>query len=178
MSTVGELAGAGWRIVFFREHDRIAHRIVSGDAQQPLIESLEGAADEDWPASPPLQQVHFQPGRGGGSAALLVGMAGRSHWSAAIELDGPGRLAVFEIACRVSGSPGWLGTSYRLTGPDTIGYSAGALRVGPIELPSPPSESNCLPWSVQQTILRLAVVPDAGAWPQTIRWGYTLRYEP
>ena len=52
---------------------------------RPLLESIEGTATDDWPPSPPLQSLSIETLPDGRRVALLVGMAGRSHWSASIE---------------------------------------------------------------------------------------------
>lgn len=127
----GSLESGRLRMDFHRTGDRLAHRIwlKSGPAtaaagpsdpleETLLLESLEGTNSEDWPASPPWQQLdwHSLPGRG--QAALLVGLAGRSHWSASIEPVKCGW--VLDIACRVKSAPQGcrlatrLGSSYRL----------------------------------------------------------------
>jgi len=104
------LEADGLRVVFIRQGDRYAHRIEVFDAAdwRPAWESLEGTADDVWPPSPPLQQLHVER-RAEGPVALLVGMAGRTHWSAAVEVvrdlaGGPGsRQAIrFDMAARVS----------------------------------------------------------------------------
>ncbi|HEY5313316.1 MAG TPA: hypothetical protein VIK18_12390 [Pirellulales bacterium] len=178
MKPAGELTGAGWRIVFVRSGDRIAHHVelADGDQREPLLVSIEGSPDEPSPASPPLQQVHFQPLPGGGQAALLVGMAGRSHWSAAVEVPADGRQAAFEIACRAVAPPAWLGSSYRLESKLTVEYSPTSVWLGPLELAIEPLGQAAAPtWTLGQQVLQLAVSPPAGRWPQTIIWRYALR---
>jgi hypothetical protein len=112
MSSPAAVLEAGkLRVVFFRQGDRYTHRIELFDAAssdwRPVWESLEGSADEVWPPSPPLQQLHVER-RAEGPVALLVGMAGRTHWSAAVEVlsdpaGGPGAPPAirFDIAARV-----------------------------------------------------------------------------
>src|SRR5262245_46882266 len=50
----------------------------------------------------------------GRCAALLVGMAGRSHWSGSIEATPASAEIVFDLACRHSGAPQELGSRYRV----------------------------------------------------------------
>ncbi len=78
-----------------------------------LLESCEGQSSDTWPASPPLQQLLIEPRGAAGHVALLVGMAGRSHWSLSIEplVDRVGFR--FDAACRLSGPPEWLGHVWR-----------------------------------------------------------------
>jgi len=46
-----------------------------------------------------------------GAALVGVGQAGRSHYSASVTAEAGGTLR-FEVACRISGEPGWLGSTY------------------------------------------------------------------
>jgi hypothetical protein len=131
------LEADGVRVAFVRQRDRYAHRVDVFDATaggwRTELESVEGTADDVWPAGPPLQHLHVEQ-RTEGPVALLVGMAGRTHWSAAVEvvrgaLDGA-KVIRFDIAARLPAAPGagqgggpsggpsgaaepWLGTTYR-----------------------------------------------------------------
>jgi hypothetical protein len=79
----------------------------------PLLESADDGDIEGWPQSPPLQSLSFQALPDSRRAALLVGMAGRSHWSASIE-PLPGQAAMqFDIACRVNAPRVVMGSRYR-----------------------------------------------------------------
>ncbi len=94
--------------------DRYAHCLeLTRDGQSLVgLRSLEGADHETWPASPALQQLNLQTSGAGRSCALLLGMAGKNHWSASVETRAD-RL-VFDIACRVQEPAGWLGSSYQI----------------------------------------------------------------
>src|SRR6185295_18953513 len=86
---------------FEKRLDRYAHRIalVCDSETTPLAESVEGWPEDDWPPSPALQQLQMEDrprqsphphplpkGEGEDHAvALLVGMAGHSHWSLGVE---------------------------------------------------------------------------------------------
>lgn len=93
--------------------DRYGHSILANCGDRPIVvlTSAEGTAQENWPASPPLQQLSFLDLPDNRRAALLVGMAGQSHWSLSVT-SGPDEL-VFESACRVSKLPERLGSEYR-----------------------------------------------------------------
>lgn len=84
-----------------------------------IVESLEGPApggDPRWPASPPLVEVSAAK-TSCGPAALAVGLAGRSHFSASVVPLAEARgVLLFEIACRFQEEPVWLGSSYLLDG--------------------------------------------------------------
>ncbi|NBT13710.1 MAG: hypothetical protein EBS56_09045 [Planctomycetia bacterium] len=95
--------------------DRWAHEIGLEDGG--TWRSVEGpeasGGDPRWPASPVLVELsRLQTPRG--PALLGVGSAGRSHFSASIDVDPdvPDRLR-FEIACRIHEPPAWLGSTYR-----------------------------------------------------------------
>lgn len=117
MSDAGEtiLAADGIRVVFFRRGDRFAHRIETYDpvvdAWRDALQSAEGDADEAWPPSPPLQQLHVER-RPTGDVVLLVGMAGRTHWSVAVEASADRRGLIFDAAARVQSAPQRLGSRY------------------------------------------------------------------
>ena len=103
--------GLALRIRFTRERDRYAHAILAVEPsgrEHLLLESVEGTPEDEFPPSPPLQSLSIEELAPGRRAALLVGMAGRSHWSASIEAV-PGIAAlVFDIACRVANDPSLL----------------------------------------------------------------------
>jgi len=102
------------RVEFVWRGDRYGHVIsaVIGGQTELLLESLEGTPADDWPPSPPLQSLHRERLPDGRTALLLVGAAGRSHWSASVEALAEPRL-IFDIACRHSGRPLWLGSQYQ-----------------------------------------------------------------
>ena len=112
----GSLESARWRVSFFRLGDRVAHAIFSREAggEVELYRSLEGTDADDWPPSPPLKELSFEQRPGGVQLALLVGMAGASHWSLSVELDPATERLTFDAACRLSGVPRWLGSTYEL----------------------------------------------------------------
>lgn len=117
MNEAGEtiLAADGVRVVFFRRGDRYAHRIdrydPDADVWRGVLESAEGDDDEAWPPSPPLQQLHVER-RATGDVVLLVGMAGRTHWSVAVEASADRRGVTFDAAARVQTAPQRLGSRY------------------------------------------------------------------
>jgi hypothetical protein len=116
---------------FTWRHDRWMHEILFPDGT--AWRSLEGPAapeaDPRWPASPVLVDLSRLEGPHG-PALLGVGRAGRSHFSASIG-PAPARAdrILFELACRVTEPPGWLGSTY--AGPGgivRIEPAAGAVR--------------------------------------------------
>ncbi|WP_145054388.1 hypothetical protein [Lignipirellula cremea] len=108
-----------WEVEFERQQDRFAHRILwrPGKTAAPwVLASVEGADTDNWPPSPPLQQLSIEE-QAGRPIALLVGMAGKSHWSMSVEPTDQGML--FDVACRQGVETGKLGSSYLLTPPST-----------------------------------------------------------
>lgn len=161
--------------------DRFAHEIwaADGDDWRPLMSSVEGTPEQSWPPSAPLQTLHVET-RPEGPIALLVGMAGKCHWSASVELDAERHQVRFELAARVRppGSP-WLGSTYQLA----QGYRAVPVHGDRLELSASgaahpgiaiqSAESGTLvELSSQGGVLiaaREILVADA---PATIRWSY------
>jgi hypothetical protein len=92
-----------------------------------LFESQEGNSEEDWPASPPLQFVSIETRPKKLPVALLMGMAGGSHWSASIEQHPAEHSLRFDIACRAGSHPDKLGSRYRF-GPrvENLNFDEGA----------------------------------------------------
>ncbi|MCE9528571.1 MAG: hypothetical protein K8R36_21205 [Planctomycetales bacterium] len=96
------------RLVLQQVADRVAHSIQVLDHSSRVLaelKSVEGTTADEWPASPALQSCSVQEIRPGETTAFLVGMSGKSHWSASIEaISGQGVLH-FDFACRVSQAP-------------------------------------------------------------------------
>lgn len=117
-SEVIEAVGSDGRVLrvdFVWRGDRYAHTVSMIDtdgAIVPLLKSIEGETDDNWPASPPLQTLSVENLIDKGRVALLVGMAGRSHWSASIESVHGEAKVVFDLACRHSEAPNRLGSYY------------------------------------------------------------------
>jgi hypothetical protein len=104
------------RVVFDHRIDRWGHRIEIRREEQWIaaFSSIEGDSSDDWPPSPAFQHIHVQSVALNGPTALLVGKAGSTHWSAAIEADREAGVLRFDIACRLSIEPKQLGSSYSL----------------------------------------------------------------
>jgi hypothetical protein len=166
------LEGGGLSVVFTRRGDRFGHAVycmscaAPGDGPtntQPYLESIEGTPDDDWPASPPLKELHFESRPDGRRLALLVGMAGKSHWSASVELDPSAGRLTFDVACRLRGPAKRLGSMYHLASTDapnpaTIVAERESARLSIV------AESRLIvePISVLATC------------PQTVRWRYVV----
>lgn len=177
---LGAIEAGDWRVEFFWRVDRVAHRISrrEGATWFLVAESIEGGPDDAWPPSPPFQQVHFERRVDDSTVALLVGMAGGSHWSASVEVDAEGSLH-WDIACRLAGIPERLGTSYlseatAKVADEPLMIAIGDARViliardGNDQVAVSNFEGRALDW-------RIPVSPTSRA--QTIRWQYSFRAE-
>jgi hypothetical protein len=191
-----------FRVDFLLNSDRIAHVVYvtadRGDSEPTWIEfmrSIESSPEVVWPDSPPLQELHVEA-RDERSVALLVGRAGKSHWSASIGSeaatvgsDDAADVLVFDIACRVSGLPEMLGSTYELAegvswreNGSSNGRGTGcsiALMVGmssewrlDIDAPGIVSlEQNAGRMRIQAPTAELTL-------PATVRWRFTLAHLP
>lgn len=160
--SLSRLDSNGLCLELFRQRDRYHHRIVAADGT-PLLTSIEGNDQDDWPPSPPLQQLSIEEIRPGVEVALLVGMAGKSHWSVSIEpqLDHPG--FIFDVACRIAQSPTCLGSRYDLHASDATPVQLTGLDVGHAAT------------QVDSGSARWTVAPDDNDKPgTTVRWKYSI----
>lgn len=162
------------RARFQRTADRFEHAIEVQSADGRWIsiaKSAEGDAYDLWPASPPFQELHVEQ-RGEMQVALLVGNAGKSHWSGSIEAHVSDEKLVFDVACRAREAPQWLGSTYQMVESNQL---SGGFR--------PRFEAAAEATAVQTDGSRVRVAPidmaDAvkgnsasHAWPKTIRWQY------
>lgn len=161
--------------------DRVSHRIEVLDADSRILaelRSLEGTSADEWPPSPALQSCSLQEIRPGERAAFLVGMAGKSHWSASMEAVAREGAFVFDFACRVHQAPHWLGTSYAIQWPSPHPVTRFQLLPAgiSIHLIKPADEirgADLAPMSEQS--LRYSC-PDAlpAKFPATLRWRYRI----
>lgn len=168
-------AGGGLSIALARVGDRYRHAVSigAGDSTRVILQSLEGADQEAWPSSPPFQELHLERPRNAFETALVVGRAGRGHWSASIEADGGQETITFDVACRCSGAIDWLGSRYHcLAGPLLDGGRTFVL--------TPEYELQVLEGDLQLTedgaTPVFAIVPRYSALPtaQTVRWKYRI----
>ena len=157
-------SGVGLRIEFQWCTDRYGHTVSITDSTGaiiPLLKSIEGHSEDAWPPSPPLQSLSIETLPDGRRAALLVGMAGGSHWSASIESIAGQPALCFDLACRHSHSPNWLGSRYRrLAGAESKLTIRG--------------EDVRVVYDTQDTVIK----PTAPAVPAgTTRWKFAIRLE-
>lgn len=174
------------RVRFLFAEDRYAHEIwlaVRGE-WIAVLASVEGSPSEDWPASPPFQSLHFEQLGTANQSALLVGMAGKSHWSASIERDPAGDCARFDIACRVRGAtaPGLSSTYRTMSGvsarrphDDKLEFNAPSLVNMSLQLSSPQESPRASFEIVEGKVRIVADDPAETDSSRTVRWRYTLR---
>jgi hypothetical protein len=157
------------RLRFFWRGDRYAHRLELADWPEGDVglESLEGDAGDAWPPSPALQQLSVQQGDGGQPCALLLGMAGKSHWSMSVEARAS--TLWFDVACRLQQQPDRLGSSYRVV--EQTPFQIGDI---PFVLESEPDEGTLV---YDDREGRVAILPPqlTKDLPTTVRWRYRLR---
>ena len=113
-------SGAALGIEFVRLADRYQHVVYvqrpgsGADGPVEAMASAEGDSAEAWPPSPPLQSLSIETLTDGRRVALLVGMAGRGHWSASVETDEAKTALIFDIACRSTVRPERLLSCYEI----------------------------------------------------------------
>jgi hypothetical protein len=175
--------------------DRYGHTVTVDrrGSRMPLLESLEGSSGNDWPSSPPIQEISdctIESDSNRGEVILFVGAAGRSHWAMTLTIrdhwiDHAARVyqseIFFDVACRVSDRPAWLGTSYRvLCGQVAVSEKLRQARV-------PADAPNCLiigenadvkldTSTGPYPIIRCeAPTTSREVLPDTVRWRYAIR---
>lgn len=166
--------GIGIRVVFVRVADRYAHRIelVGSDRASVALESIEGDNQDDWPPSPPLQQLTIESRQGNRTVALLVGAAGRTHWSASVQSDPERRQITFDVACRLGETPRRLSSSYRTSSDATTVPLDRQPQFG-IE-PADDAVSVIIDRSEQRWVIRPSMTQTPA--PTTVRWTYRAVY--
>lgn len=109
-------------VQFYRFENRFGHQIDIDLAAGSLKLRTDDALVDEWPPSPPLQDIHFED-RGEHQLLFGVGMAGQTHYSLSIDCDLRHELK-FEFAARLKALPDFLGTRYRLMKDDLGGGHA------------------------------------------------------
>ena len=163
--------------------DRFCHYIdwVAGDKTFRLLDSVEGDDKTEWPPSPAVQQLSVERRTQMRSVGLLVGMAGSSHWSISVENDPPQRLLIFDVACRVAGDPGPLGSQYKSRVPikiidpiEKIAECSVAGRKCYIQIEST-GRGEVDQLDVKGLDVNITPTEDPESWPATVRWKYRIR---
>jgi hypothetical protein len=169
------------RLVLEQTKDRVSHRIEVLDAGSRILaelRSVEGTSADEWPPSPALQNCSLQEIRPGERAAFIVGMAGKSHWSASMEaLPHQGAL-VFDFACRVHQTPQWLGTSYAIPMPSPHAVTRFELLKAGIAIhlvkPADGIRGPDLAQMSEQSLRFACPEASPAKFPATLRWRYRI----
>ena len=163
--------GRGLLISFRWRDDRFDH-VVSVIGGGELISSVEGDDQQDWPPSPPFQEATPHGADHAPHAILLVGMAGKSHWSASAERSGDSPRIVFDVACRLTAAPTCLGSSYRVVGGSC--QSASVFESSGCRIQTLPIDG-VMSCRLQEDEQGLRVTPTTLTDPPTtIRWRYAV----
>lgn len=169
--------GRGLRVTFTWDEDRFGHEIayLEGPAATVCLKAELGVEQDPWPASPALQQLSLEGLQSDRPRALLVGMAGKSHWSQSVEADATAASLTFDVACRVQRQPRWLGSSYRTLHDAWRSPTAdGRIAMGSqIELNIEPAAGSP-PSRIERVGDLLVIAPDLRTLrlPTTVRWKY------
>ena len=138
---VAQRDGRRLRVTFEWRGDRFTHHfdVLEGGQVHRCLVAIEGQDDEPWPASPALQQLSVEATTPAGGVALLIGMAGRSHWSLSVERESQSASLLFDVAARVQSLPRCLGSRYQACLPGAVAASqqvsfAIGAAVGPLYL--------------------------------------------
>jgi hypothetical protein len=111
---------------------------------------------------------------------MLVGIAGGSHWSLAVEpfAGGTGAGLQFDVACRVRAAPGRLASSYRLLVPARMDEpGAVLLEAAPGAVCSLRLDERGEAFGqrdLSDSTLTIRPPSTAGELPATIRWRYSI----
>lgn len=160
-----QLRGERLRLELIGLPDRVGHRLwlreTPGTEERLLLESVEGTPAEAWPASPPLQDASFETRPDGSQLLLLVGMAGRSHWSASFQLLPLEETIEFDIACRTNEPPEFLGSAYQVPESGNVQFTTVLGTCAPVT-DNEPNVIRIMP----------AAPPSDAKYPTTFRWVY------
>src|SRR5690242_15157141 len=94
------LTNGSLRLHFEKQGDRYAQEIEVLEAGHwtTLARSVEGTADQAWPASPPWQELTVEQRGPDQQIVFVVGKAGTAHWSGSFTNHSSGGI-LCEIAC-------------------------------------------------------------------------------
>jgi len=157
-----------------RWHHSLHLRQADGTFRPACLQTAPATPDEDpnWPSSPALVELAEVSGPQG-AAVVGVGKAGKTHFSASITAERDGGIC-FEIACRLTAPPGWLGSTYAASsGPRLTITPVNAVLQGAAAAPNgrPPSPT------LVQIVPRTADHASRGGLKtaSTIQWSYRVQ---
>lgn len=180
-------------LVFHHRGDRWIHELLvrQGDRWQWLIRSIEGAADDPIPPSPPLQDLRLEQLGEELFEFQGMGQAGGAIYSAAIRVDPAHREIFFDLCLRGKRADSLLQpqSTYEVTNEATAFNPMGpclTLTAALAQLQAIPEQIEAQPLGACRHTTRegthritVACSPietcGAGLRPRTVRWGYRLR---
>ena len=170
--------GVGSQVRFTWHEDRHVHTIslIIDDRPIPVLESVEGTSVDEWPPSPPLQQLSVEELRPQTQVGLLVGMAGKSHWSMSVEPVGDRPAFVFDVACRSRGTVERLGSTYKrmADGLAAIGDHETTMEVAGRSIRIRSDREGATAANLKADPAGLRIEPTAINAGGTTRWRYTI----
>ena len=162
---------------FDRRSDRVEHGVWMNGLDGPLLVSVEGDANDAWPASPPFQELTLEV-RSGRCIALLVGRAGTSHWSACVEPAAESEEISLDIACRCQQPPQWLGSRYQISPQATTRAAGGAIAISrdghSLNVAGSNQRETSTLCRIAGDLLEIAPQQAPARLPTTVRWWFTL----
>lgn len=177
-SSIRTVGGTVIEAVYRRGEDRFQHGIRGRIGEDPawLLQSCEGDGLQDWPCSPPIQQLVAERLPDGSPALLGVGMAGKSHWSASIHRGDSNDGILFDFACRFSLTPKFLGSSYRIHPQSEYRWSSSRLVIRLDHLAVEVQVLGQARLAVDEDrVLVIKPLVDPNPFPATARWCYRMR---
>jgi hypothetical protein len=173
-------------LLFERKTDRWWHRLIVEQAglETAILQSVEGDSSQNWPPSPPLQDLAQQLLTDGSTAILGVGKAGKSHWSASFskqQSTQPIRnrwLVEFACLCPPDASPPTLCTTYEIAESMHLEKRDNSIRIAvahrelKIESLDAKERSTELRLTPGQLLASPIHFPHDGK--KSVRWGYCL----
>ncbi len=173
--------GIGLQVEFAWRQDRHVHTIslMVDDNSIPVFESVEGSNVDAWPPSPPLQQLSVEELRPSIQVALLVGMAGKSHWSMSVEPVADRAAFVFDVACRSRDAAVQLGSGYLLMADrlSTPGEHAASIDIAGRSLLIRCDRDGPTAATIKEGPQGLRIVPASVIPGGTTRWRYTIELQ-
>lgn len=157
-----------------RWHHSLHLRQADGPCRPACWQTAPATPDDDpnWPSSPVLVELAEISGPQG-AAVVGVGKAGKSHFSASITAERDGGIC-FEIACRLTAPPGWLGSTYAASSDPRLTLTP----VNAVLQGAKASPNGRLPSGTLMQILPLTADDASGGGLETastIQWSYRVR---
>jgi hypothetical protein len=162
--------------------DRFDWQITCGSQSAPelkLLHSVPSAKETVWPPFPPFQEL-AQENHADTEVLLGVGMAGKSHWSVSVDRrqEPHQPTVVFDFACRIFGSPTYLGACWILgeglnaMAPASIDRSLLLREHETIIATLTPNNHSSL--RIEGNQLHVIPEPSKGVFQGTVRWGFRI----